>query len=258
MPTPGLCAHIMRPQLIGGVAAIVLAGIVRGASGFGQALIFVPLASLLYPPGTAVPMMWVTGAVVTPFMLRPHLRSTNWPEVLLLALGAATMVPFGVWLLAHISATLMRWVVCTLVLLCTVALAAGWRIRLPQRPGFAMLLGGMSGLSGGATGMGGPPLVLCWLGGQTDAAAIRSNIFVYLWLLGLLELTTGSVGGLVPHTVLWDGLILAPGYAAGIRIGNLMFDRSTRMLPDQRDRLFRWAALGICVASACAGLPVWH
>jgi len=240
------------------MVAAALAGIVRGASGFGQALIFVPLAGLLYPPGMAVPLMWVATASVTPLMLRSHLRSTNWPEVLSLALGAALMVPFGVWLLAHMSATFMRWVICSLVLLCTLALTAGWRIRPPQKRGFAVLLGGMSGLSGGATGMGGPPLVLCWLGGRTNAAAVRSNIFVYLWLLGLLELTTGSVDGLVSQSILRGGLMLAPVYGGGIKIGNLVFDRSNRMSPERWDRLFRWIALGICAASACAGVPIWR
>ncbi|HVC62995.1 MAG TPA: sulfite exporter TauE/SafE family protein [Acetobacteraceae bacterium] len=240
------------------MAAVALAGIIRGASGFGQALIFVPLAGLLYPPATAVPLLWVAGATVTPLMLRPHLRSTDWSEVLHLALGAALTLPFGVWLLGHASAVFMRWIISTLVLLCTFALAAGWRIRLPQRREFGILLGGMSGLTGGATGMGGPPLILCWLGGRADAATIRSNIFVYLWLLGLMELTVGTVGGLVPRSVLTGGLALAPAYGSGILVGNWLFRHSVRLSPERRDRMFRWVALGICAASACAGLPVWR
>jgi uncharacterized membrane protein YfcA len=240
------------------MAMAALAGAVRGATGFGQALIFVPLAGLLYPPATAVPLLWVAGAAVTPLMLRPHLRSTDWPEVLQLACGAALMLPFGVWLLGHVSAVDMRWIICTLVLGCTLALAAGWSIRLPQGRAFGLLLGGMSGLSGGATGMGGPPLVLCWLSGRSDAAAIRSNIFVYLWLLSLMELITGALSGLVPQSILIGGLMLAPAYGGGILVGNRVFRHSARMSPERRDKLFRWVALGICAVSACAGLPVWR
>lgn len=253
-----ICCRVMPDlQLVGVMAAALLAGIIRGVSGFGQALIFVPLAGLAYPPATAVPLMWVAGTVVTPLMLRPHLRSTDWLEVLPLAFGAALMLPLGIWLLAHAGELLLRWVICTLVLLCTLALAAGWQFQLPRARGFAVLLGGMSGLIGGATGMGGPPLILFWVGGRGDAARIRSNIFVYLWLLGLMELAIGTVGGLVSGAVV-RGLALAPAYGLGIIVGNRLFAYAEFLPSARRDWIFRWVALGICAASACAGLPIWR
>src|SRR5487761_2330411 len=91
-------AALFDLRLVWAMAAITVAGIVRGASGFGQALVFVPLAGLLYPPAVAVPLLWVADASVTPLLLRPHLPGTHWPEVLQLAIGGAAALPVGVWL----------------------------------------------------------------------------------------------------------------------------------------------------------------
>ena len=259
MPIPSCCAIAgVDPRIVGAMAAITLAGVVRGASGFGQALVFVPRAGLLYRPAVAVPMLWVVDAFATPLLLRPHLRNTDWREVLLLVLGGAAALPAGVWLLTQADPVVMRWVICTLVLLCTLAFAAGWSVQVPETAPYGLLLGGLSGLAGGATGMSGPPLILSWLGRRAAAARIRSNIFVYLWLLGFVSLGAGAANGLLTYTRLLQGLALAPCYAGAMFAGSLLFHRSGRMSLQRRERLFRRAALGLCAASACAGLPLWH
>ena len=260
MPTLSCCgaAALINAHLAGAMVAIALAGMLRGASGFGQALVFVPLAGLLYRPAVAVPMLWVVDAIATPLLLRPHLRSTDWREVSLLVIGGAATLPFGVWLLTRVDPIAMRWAICALVLLCTVALAVGWSVRIPETACGCVLLGGMSGLAGGATGMSGPPLILSWLGRQTAAARIRSNIFVYLWLLGFVSLAAGAANGLLTQARLLHGLVLAPCYAGAMFAGGRLFHHAGRMPPAWRERVFRRVALWMCAVSACAGLPIWR
>lgn len=249
---------IIDGRFAGALVAIALAGVVRGASGFGQALVFVPLAGLFYPPAAAVPMLWVVDAIGTPLLLRPHLRGTDWREVLLLVAGGAAALPAGVWLLTQLDPIVMRWVICSLVLVCTAALAFGWSVAVPETAASNVMLGILSGLGGGATGMSGPPLILTWLGRRTTAARIRSNIFVYLWLLGFASLAAGAANGLLTRVRLLEGLALAPCYAAAMFAGSFLFHHAGRLAPERREMLFRHLALWLCAASACAGLPLWR
>jgi len=257
--SPSICCRALMgdPSLPWAVAAAVLAGVVRGTSGFGQALVFVPLAGLLYPPQFAVPLLWVFDALLTPMLIRPHLRRAVWSEIVPLVIGGVALLPAGLWLLRHLDPVVLRWVICSIVLLCTVGVAAGWRVRVAATPIVSMAVGGLSGLVGGATGVKGAPLVLFWLGRKSDADQIRSNIFIYLWLTVLASLAFGAAEGLVSAPVLREGVVLAPCYALASVAGNGIFRCTHRMSPARREAIFRWLALGLCAASACAGLPVW-
>lgn len=253
------CAGILDdPLLPWAVAAMALAGVVRGVSGFGQALVFVPLAGLLYQPKVAVPLIWVADALVTPLLLRPHARRAEWAEITPLAIGGSLMLPGGIWLLNHLDPNLLRWAICSIVLLSTVGVAAGWRFRVAATRRMSLVIGGLSGLAGGATGLTGVPLVLFWLGHNTDAGRLRSNIFIYLWLLGLVSLLIGALQGLLPTRLLLDGLLLAPCYVIATVLGNQVFHRTHATSTPQREAVFRRLALGLCAASACIGLPVWR
>jgi uncharacterized membrane protein YfcA len=175
-----------------------------------------------------------------------------------LAIGGTALLPCGIWVLDHLDPKLLRWAICVMVLLSTAAVAAGWRFQIAATWRWSLGVGALSGLAGGATGMSGPPLVLFWLGRSADATLIRSNIFLYLWVLGLVSLVFGAIQGLLSSRLLLDGLVLAPCYGLATMLGNQVFHRTHGASSQQREAWFRWLALGLCTASACAGLPLWH
>lgn len=246
------------PRLPWAIAAVVLAGVVRGVSGFGQGLVFVPLAGLLYQPKIAVPLLWVADALVTPLLLRPHARRADWKEIVPLTIGGTAMLPAGIWLLGHVDPHSLRWVICAIVLLSTAGVAMGLRFALPPTRVLALAVGGLSGLVGGATGMTGVPLVLFWLGRGSDAARLRSNVFIYLWLVGIVSLVVAAILGLIDASVLLEGCILAPCYAVATVLGNWIFHRAHGTATPAREALFRRLSLGLCATSAVVGLPIWH
>ena len=262
---PDCCRALLHdPRLAWAIVSISLAGVMRGATGFGQALIFVPLAGLAYPPSVAVPLLWLVDAMVTPFLLRPHLRRlraaqpAERAEIAPLAVGGIIPLPAGVWVLKHLDPVLLRWTICGLVLLMTAAIAAGWRLQVAATWRWSLGVGSLSGLAGGATGMSGPPLILFWLGRNTDAGLIRSNIFLYLWVNVLASLAVAARDGLLSRPLLLIGLVMAPAYALATLAGNVAFHRAINRPAQHREALFRRLALGLCAASACVGLPIWH
>ena len=116
-------------RFAGAMAAAGLAGFVRGYSGFGAALMFIPLAGILYDPKAAIVILWIIDGIGTVPCLAPHLRRARWSEVIPLLIGSTIAMPVGVWILSHGDPTVLRWAICGTVLLSTAALASGWRYR---------------------------------------------------------------------------------------------------------------------------------
>ena len=63
-------AALAEQRLYVAMAVAALAGLVRGFSGFGAALTFIPLASMVYDPRVSIVALWVVDALGTlPFWL---------------------------------------------------------------------------------------------------------------------------------------------------------------------------------------------
>lgn len=233
------------------ISAAALAGLVRGFSGFGGAMMFMPVASLLYEPKLAAVWLFIADDVAALAMLPAALRRCVWREVLPLSLGAVIAVPFGVALLVVIDADVMRWTICLLILVAVLLMASGWRYR--GRLGLPATLGtgALAGFTGGAAALPGPPVVLLWLGGQGDAATIRANLVVFF---GFTAVAAGFAywgNGLFTAASLLGSLPLVPAYLLPIWLGSRLFARAS-------EAQFRRVALLLCAFAALAGLPLWR
>jgi len=232
-------------------AAAALAGFVRGFSGFGAALIFIPLADIPYDPATAIIGLWVIDAIAAAPLLPPHFRRAVWREVLPLLIGSAIALPFGVWILSHAEQSALRWGVCLMVLISTLCLASGWRYRRAPSLPATLAVGGVAGFTSGAVGIGGPPLVLFWLAGQANAVQARSNIFAYFALTTFTAIGPYVWQGLFTAERLVLGAALTPFYMAPMMLGDRLFRRTG-------DTAFRQVAFWLCAAAAILGLPLWR
>lgn len=245
---PGLIAE-PRYWVVLGAAA--LAGLVRGFSGFGGAMMFMPVAGLLYEPKLAAVWLFVADDIAALTMLPAALRRCQWREVLPLAAGAVLAVPAGVALLVLVDATLMRWAICLLILLAVGIMLSGWRYH--RRLGLPATLGtgALAGLTGGAAALPGPPVVLLWLGGQGGAATVRANLIVFFGFTAVSAGFSYWAGGLFTAESLFGSLPLVPAYLLLLRVGSRLFARAS-------EAQFRLAALGLCAVAALAGLPLWQ
>lgn len=238
-----------RYWTVAGAAA--LAGLVRGFSGFGGAMVFMPIASLVYEPKLAAILLFIADDVAALAMLPAALRRCVWREVLPLGASAVIAVPFGVALLVVADADVMRWAICGVILLAVGLMALGWRytgrLGLPATLG----TGALAGLSGGAAALPGPPVVLLWLGGQGMAATVRANLIVFFGFTAVAAGVAYWWGGLFTRESLLMSLPLIPAYLLPLGLGSRLFARSS-------ERQFRHAALALCAFAAMSGLPLWR
>ena len=250
-PTAATFAAVAaEPRFIGAAAVAVLAGVVRGFSGFGSALIYVPLMSAIYEPRIAT----VSFVIPDYFSSAPYLvqafRHCHWRAVLPAFLAAALAVPFGTMTQMSADPDLLRWGMAVFVALFVILLAAGWRYPGPTGTGGAIGAGMLSGFAGGATQMSGPPLILFWLGSSDPAAMIRANLMACLGLIGLLLCVSYIVQGLVTAQPIAIAVMLWPAYVLSVVAGARWF-RGTS------DRGYRRVGYAIIAASAVVSLPIF-
>jgi hypothetical protein len=239
----------LDPVLLGFLMATALvAGVVRGFSGFGAAMIFMPIAAALIGPVSAIVIMW---AMDLPFSLPLAIRAVRkaqWREVLPLAVGACALLPIGVALVVHTDPVSVRWLICLMILVSVVGLASGWRYSGRPHAAVTVGIGGISGLFSGLSGIGGPPIMLFWLSGQSGAETVRANLMGFF---GITSIVSGVIfvwrGLIDTQIVLWS-LWLVSFYGVGIVFG-------TRLFGIASDQTFRRAAFALVIATAIIGLP---
>ena len=130
------------------ILAMSVAGIVRGFSGFGTALIFVPVAGLFLSPAQVVGTIVITGIFSTAALLPRAWRQGNRREVGSLVLAALPTVPLGLWVMQALDPVVVRWIVAVVASGTLAALVSGWRYTgIVSRPK-VLAIGAVAGLIG--------------------------------------------------------------------------------------------------------------
>jgi len=208
------------------VAAAVIAALVRGFSGFGSALIFVPIASAAYGPTVAAPTLLVVDFVLTLPFVFGSLNRCRWPTVLPTAIAAALVSPLGAWALAVGDTTALRWAISAATLALVALIASGWRYRTePSAPASAGV-GAFSGFLSGFASIGGPPVIALWVGGPLPPQVVRANMFVYFALIDIVSFTAYWLNGLFTGEVVLLVVAVAPAYALALYAGARIFGRT--------------------------------
>jgi len=243
-------ATVSDPRFAIAAAVAVLAGLVRGFSGFGSALIYVPLISAIYGPRLAVPTLLLIDTICSfPFALKAW-PDCNWREVRVVMIAGVVGVPLGVAALVYVDALTLRWFIAVLVLIAVVILASGWRYHGKPTTAASLGVGALAGFGAGAVQIGAPPLLVYWLGGQNSAVTVRANIMVYFLMQGVLTFLFYIYGGLFTAQSLTIALLLGVPFGIAVSLGAGWFHGTS-------DLFYRRLAYVIIAISGLVSLPLF-
>ncbi len=232
------------------VAIAVIGGVVRGFSGFGSALIYVPLIAAVYAPGIAtVSFVLLDFVCVAPFAVWAF-REAHWREVLPAFVAAVATVPLGTMAQQAVDPIILRWGMAVFVLAFVILLAAGWRYPFKPSAPAALGAGALAGFTGGAAQLGGPPVILYWLGSPSGSAIVRANLMVFLVLLGLTLIGNFAWHGLITATPISLAVLLWLPYILAVAGGARWFRGAS-------DSTYRRIAYVIVALAALASMPVF-
>jgi uncharacterized membrane protein YfcA len=241
---------VADPRFILALGIAAVAGLVRGFSGLGSALIYMPLVSAVYGPRVAAPSLLVIDAVCgLPFALKV-VPDCDWREVAPVSLASAIALPVGTLGLLLVDAQVLRWVIALLVLAALGILVGGWRYHGRPTVAASLGIGAMAGLGAGASQIAAPPLLIFWLGGGNKAATVRANVMIYFVAQDALAIVIYAFAGLLTAHALAMSLLLGVPFAAALALGALSFQAAG-------DVLYRRVAYVIIAVAGLVSLPVF-
>ena len=239
-----------EPFFAAAAGIALISGLVRGFTGFGSALIYIPLISAIYGPRVAAPtLLLIDTLCALPFALHaaPH---CNVREVTAVSIAGALALPVGVMALLWVDALTLRWFIAFLVLVALAALVAGWRYRGKPHIGVSLGAGALAGLGAGAVQIGAPPLLVFWLGGDNKAATVRANVMVYFIVQDALSVVFYAYNGLFSAQTLNMALLLGAPFAVALAVGAFSFHGSS-------DLFYRRVAYAVIALAGIASMPVF-
>jgi uncharacterized membrane protein YfcA len=234
-------AHVSL--LLIGVLAFALAALAQAVTGFGSALVSVPLLAMVVGPVDAVVAATLAGLLLTAGAWRRERAYADPGRVRLLAVTGVVGMPLGLVLLEVLSERTLTVLIASTVLILVVLLAAG--ARLPTARPAQGVAGLVSGTLLTSTGMNGPPLVIA----LHDLAPRRFR--GTLQATFCLQDAAAVLGFLLLGHVDGQALALAAAGLVGLPLGWVVGDQLFRRVPAER---FRWLVLGGLVVSAVSAL----
>ena len=162
------------------IAAAFIAGIVRGFAGFGTAMIFLPIASQYLNPFAAIAALTVMDLFGPLPIVRSAWRDAHKKDLFRLFVGMSVVLPFALWVLAQLDPIVFRYIVSGIALFMLVTLFFGLRYSGTIRAKWVYLIGGCAGLTGGLTGVPGPPVIIFYMASPHGPSVIRANSLLFL------------------------------------------------------------------------------
>lgn len=230
-------------QIAVALAAALGSAFVRGLTGFGMAILLVPVLALALPPVEAVVLANALTFMIGATEIRTLVRDaepTAW------AIGGLVVLttPLGLWALSMTGKDVARLVIAL------IALSAFLAILLPKRgagvPG-PLVTGGvglLSGLMTGYAGMPGPPVVPYYAGRELPRPKIKASMQLIFTIAASAGLASATWLGILRFELLLFALLMLPLIIAGNKLGVRVSGRVS-------DPLWR-AAVGVVLGGAAA------
>ena len=217
---PSFYASLVADRRFVMAAAIaIFSGVVRGFSGFGSALIYIPLTAAVYDPlAAAVTFVMIDFATGVSFVMSAW-RKTRWSEVLPLAAAAIASAQFGTLILQYADPVLLRWMICALVAIIVGVLVSGWRYEGKPHLAVTIAVGLFAGVLGGAVQISGPPIVIYWLGSMHDVGIVRASLISYFGLFSAGSVVTYYFHGLLTAKLIGLAILLGPLHVVAMWAG---------------------------------------
>lgn len=204
-----------------GVAIVVaLAAAVQSVSGFGSALLAVPLLSFVVGSRSAVVLSASIFPLLTLSLVVGHRRHVLRRMLVAMTIPSLAGMPIGLWILDRAGSRLLEIVIGVAVIALAVFLASGF--RFPDRASTDVIAGFMSGVLATSTSTNGPPLVLAMQSADASPDQVRGTLSAAFLVQAVLALVGFAITGHLDSHIgrLW--LVALPGLAVGGLVGSTL------------------------------------
>ena len=209
--------------LVGSIA--FLAGFVQGLTGFGSALVAMPMLLLFLPARTATPFCILMGLVITSMLsmgLKSHL---DWKKIGPIFLGCLPGIACGTYFLKHANDLVIKRLLGIVLLSYSI-----FRLYVHLKPkrlhfSWGILAGFLTGAIGAAFSAGGPPAIIYTSLNDWNKDAIKATLSGLFLLTSALITIAHVLAGIITREVLSLVLWATPSVILGTMLGTLVYKK---------------------------------
>ena len=207
------------------LACVFLAALARGFSGFGFTLLAIMSLSFVLPLTTIVPAMFVLEIAAGVKLLPSIWGKVHWRSIRVLVVTSIIATPLGAYLLVKIPGDYVKIVLAILIIACCLVLITGYKLsKMPSLVQTAAT-GAGAGVLNGALGLGGPPVIVFFLGSPLALEAGRASIIAAFLAMDVAALPAFWALDLFGRESIHLGLMSLPILVLGVWLGSLMAQR---------------------------------
>src|SRR5438552_115633 len=247
-PASLLPADISLNVAISICAIAFVSGTARGFSGFGSALIFMPLASSIAGPRLVAALLLIIDFIAAAPLIPNAWKQADRKATAVMVFGALIGVPIGTYFLSRLEPVTTRWIISAFVFALLLLLLSGWRYRGKDHTAISVGIGGLSGFCSGLAQTGGPPIVGYWLGRPIASTIARANILLFFGASDFFSVVSYASTGLITGDAIKLSFVVGPVYAIGVWFGASLFGRAS-------ETVFRAICYVLIAVAVVAGLP---
>ncbi|TMJ51297.1 MAG: sulfite exporter TauE/SafE family protein [Alphaproteobacteria bacterium] len=226
-----------------------ISGTARGFSGFGSALIFMPLASSMAAPRLVAALLLIIDFVAAAPLIPNAWKRADRKATAVMVFGALIGVPIGTYFLSRLDPVTTRWIISAFVFALLLLLVSGWRYRGGDHAALSIGIGGLSGFCSGLAQTGGPPIVGYWLGRPIPSVIARANILLFFGASDFFSAVSYATTGLITAESIKFSLMVGPVYGIGVAFGASLFGKAS-------ESVFRSICYVLIAAAVVVGLPM--
>ncbi len=221
-------------------------GIMQGFTGWGAAMLMMPLITLVYPPAEALALLVVGGLIISAQLYPAAMRQVTWIDMRPLLLTLILFTPVGTILLLYMDPYLVRRVIGIILIVVSILVLSGWQYRGKESTLSTALFGGISGIINGFAGLGSAILAIYIMALPGQASVQRSKIIIASGVIIFTITVVFSINGVMDWDLILRGILLAPTQMIGAIIGAKLFN----YLPQEYFKKFSLIIIAILGVSA--------
>lgn len=202
----------------------------RSAFGFGDALVAMPLLTLVVGIHTAVPLVRLAGSTIAVGILLEAWRRVDVQASWRLILSSLVGVPLGLFLLEAVPERIVTSILAFILIAFGASNLVTLRLPTLDGEGLSYLFGFIAGILGGAYNTNGPPIVIYGMMREWSPERFRANLQAYFLVTSVTMLVGQGLMGFYTRDVCLLFAYSLPVIVAAILAGGWVNKRLTGQL----------------------------
>lgn len=201
---------------------VFVAAFVQGVSGFGFALVVMPILSGLTSIQTAAPLVAIATLTNNLLLCLYYRQSFDWTVVKTLLIGSVFGIPIGFWALDYLPTGLMLTALGIIIIAYAIYSLISPAMPVLESKRWAYGAGFFSGILLGSFNLPGPPVILYGSSQQWSQRQFKGNLSSFFSISVAIVVMGHGVQHRISADIVSQLLFAVPSLALGIGLGILL------------------------------------